>query len=242
MTTYSYREDGYNEDFEAGSDASAVAHATEMLRGGEYGEITKTTRIRAWVTVKRTDEDGDEYDETIAAIMEELEPEAPKCAGPEHDWRDGGPNGELPVTSHGGGVVITEHCGYCLTTRITDTWDTDPSDGTVMATLEYQEPTDEDKGRPIKVTFWVTDQPQPRAAAMQPEAEGVSVPVAVLDWAEGLGRDGSDIYLLASTLDRDPVSMDGWREYLEAEVPAADAAKIAAATANLERERAERNA
>jgi hypothetical protein len=244
MTTYTYREDGYDEDFHAADDQAAVARATEMLLGGEYGEITKTTRIRASVWAGGTDDEGEKFDILVENLMEELEPEAPKCAGPEHDWRDGGPNGELPVVSHGGGVVITEHCGYCLTTRLTDTWDTDPADGTTMTTLEYQEPTDEDKARMVTVTFWVTDTTQPRALAVEPEAAGVHVPADVLDWAEGLGlsEGNTDVYLLVSTLDRDPVDMSGWFEYIEFGVTAADAARAAAATANLEAERAGRNA
>ena len=246
MPTYTYREDGYDEDFEAADDTAASAIGAKMLRDGEHGEIAKTTRVRAEVYTSRTDDEGENYNEVVASLAEDLEPAEPRCAGPEHEWRDGGKSGgyQLPLVGHGGGVISRQHCAYCLVTRVTDTWDTDPADGSVMQTLVYEDPTEDAKARPATVTFWVTDVPQPRAAAVQPELEGIRVPGGVWEWVEGLGlgEDDRDVYVLVSTLDRGPVAMDGWHECLEAEVTTAAAAKIAAATAVAERGRAEQPA
>lgn len=136
--TYVYREDGYSEDFEAPDDKSAMAIAEDMLRSGDYGVIEKTIRIRASVARPFLDEDGEQDEEDLGGITVTLEPDEPKCSDPQgHDWADGGANGELPVVGSGGGVKITEHCGHCRATKVWDQWDTDPSNGSVMATTRY---------------------------------------------------------------------------------------------------------
>jgi hypothetical protein len=137
-TTYVYREEGYSQDFEAFDDQGALAIAEDMLRSGDYGTIEKTIRIRASVARPDVDEDSepDEYD--LGTITVTLEPDEPKCsAAGGHDWADGGARGELPVVGSGGGVKITEHCRHCNVTKVWDQWDTDPYNGSVMATTRY---------------------------------------------------------------------------------------------------------
>jgi hypothetical protein len=84
-----------------------------------------------------TGEDGGEYGEHVASLIAEFDPPEPKCTEAEHDWQEGGANGEHPVVGHAGGVILRSHCTRCRVTRVRDTRDTDPSNGEVMETLEY---------------------------------------------------------------------------------------------------------
>jgi hypothetical protein len=132
MTTYTYREpSGYDEEFEAGDDAQATARARELLRDGDYGEITKTTRIEANIIPW----DGDAADTDHSwRVTVDLEPDPPDCAdgGGVHEWQDG------TVYGSGGGVAWTDTCALCGLTRTTDTWDHDPQTGEVMETVRYE--------------------------------------------------------------------------------------------------------
>ena len=71
--------------------------------------------------------------------LNEYEPENP--AG--HNWtatydREGGLKENPGVVGNGGGVIIHEHCTRCNCTRTTDTWATNPIDGTQGHTVvEY---------------------------------------------------------------------------------------------------------
>lgn len=136
MSTYIYREDGYDETFEAADDKAAIAEGMEKLRGGEWGQesSTKTFRVRAGVYLQAVDEDGEPYEEIVESLLHEFEPAAPKCTEPEHDWREGQAYGS------GGGVTWTNTCRHCGLKETHDTWDTDRYDGTVMATTEYTTP------------------------------------------------------------------------------------------------------
>lgn len=64
-----------------------------------------------------------------------VEPDEPSCNAGEHDWQSpldivGGIKENPGVWGHGGGVTIDECCMHCGCRKFTDTWATNPSDGT----------------------------------------------------------------------------------------------------------------
>lgn len=133
MGTYLYREDsGYDERFEAADDEAAGKYARELLEGGDYGVITKTTRVSAYVARIDRDEDG-EYEADGRTVTADLRPAEPPCTAPEgHDWEEG------PAYGSGGGVKYTNTCRHCGLRMTADTWDTDRATGAVMGTIEYE--------------------------------------------------------------------------------------------------------
>jgi hypothetical protein len=106
---------------------SAEDAAAEYVEPYDPGETTY------WVDV-RVSRDPSLEDEARHKIA--VDPPAPACAeGHEHDWRApfevvGGIRENPGVWGHAGGVRITEVCYHCGAYRDTDTWATDPSDGT----------------------------------------------------------------------------------------------------------------
>ena len=72
-------------------------------------------------------------DEGSTELRVTVEPEEPDCSEDDgHDWRDGA------VYGSGGGVAWTATCNCCGLRRRTDTWATDPCDGSQGHTsVEY---------------------------------------------------------------------------------------------------------
>lgn len=97
--------------------ASPEEAAQEYVDGGSWGPINRTIWIE--VRVWGLDEEPDE----ARRIKITLHPQPPKGCD---EWVSvGTPRG------HGGGVIYHEECrtGTRVVTRITNTWDHDPTDG-----------------------------------------------------------------------------------------------------------------
>jgi len=137
MTTYVYREDsGYDERFDAVSDEAAEARAEELLREGDWNQDSaeKSFRVRASVGRVSAEPDGTEDIQGWRTVMVQLDPVPPQCSGRQqaHDF-DGGPS-----YGSGGGVKYTDTCRKCRLRRTTDTWATDPADGTPFTAVSYE--------------------------------------------------------------------------------------------------------
>lgn len=78
----------------------------------------------------------DEDTDRIETSLDYLPPLAPDCAdGHEHEWIAphsvlGGLKENPGVWGHGGGIVYEELCEHCHVKRVTDTWATNPINGT----------------------------------------------------------------------------------------------------------------
>lgn len=129
----------------------------------------------------------------------------PDCEASEHDWQRphaivGGLAENPGVHGHGGGVVITEVCAHCGAYRVTDTWATNPVDGTEgHETVTYRDPDDRSRG-------WAELQQAPAYEAVDefivpPENGGQIVEVSY-----ALGRlvdsPDADAVVLENTYDR----------------------------------------
>lgn len=111
--------DGVRVDIEA---------AEEYVEGGDWGESDRTFFVTVYVaTVGGSDS---------CPIKVTVQPDDPPCPGEDgHDWKDG------PVRGSGGGVKYRDTCRRCELKRVTDTWGTDPSDGTQgHRTVRYERP------------------------------------------------------------------------------------------------------
>jgi len=131
MARYRVQDDGYSEDFEADDDDAAVAFAEEWLRSGDW-DRSQTLFLKAEVI--ELDDDG-EYGETLGHVRVTLLPEEPRCVSGSHVWCSpydllGGLRENPGVFGHGGGVRIKEICKHCGLCKLTDTWATNPCDGT----------------------------------------------------------------------------------------------------------------
>ncbi|OFV82365.1 MAG: hypothetical protein A2Y78_08455 [Acidobacteria bacterium RBG_13_68_16] len=80
-----------------------------------------------------------------------IEPDEPECAdGHEHDWQAphevlGGLEENPGVWGNGGGVIIKRVCAHCGTYKVTNTWATDPRNGTIVkGNVVSYEDADED--------------------------------------------------------------------------------------------------
>lgn len=117
--------DGVHIDVEANSPREA---AEEYVEGGDWGESDRTFFVTVYVaTVGESDS---------CPIKVTVQPDEPPCPGEdEHDWEDG------LVYGSGGGVKWRDTCRRCGLERVTDTWGTDPSDGTQgHRTVRYEIP------------------------------------------------------------------------------------------------------
>jgi len=127
-------------EFDNGEEA-----AESYVRGGDWGEDSKTHWIEVRVWREGVDANGDvaEVDEESHTIT--VEASEPKCTESEHDWQSpaeilGGCKENPGVWGHGGGVIITEVCMNCGCARITDTWAQNPSNGDQgLRSVEYEE-------------------------------------------------------------------------------------------------------
>jgi hypothetical protein len=135
--SYTYREEGYEITFWANSDSEAIEHAEEMLRNGDYNEVTETF----WPSASVEGEDGDRHSVSIA-----VDPDEPSCEeGSDHDWKSpyrlvGGIKENPGVWGNGGGVITNEVCMHCGCGKTTNTWATDRSNGTQGHTSVSYEP------------------------------------------------------------------------------------------------------
>ena len=80
-----------------------------------------------------------------------IEPEEPECAdGHGHSWAApfsllGGLEENPGVCGHGGGVIIRRVCRHCGCYKVVDTGATNPSDGTPMESVTYEEANDDSR-------------------------------------------------------------------------------------------------
>jgi hypothetical protein len=142
MAKYRVQDEGTGDDFEAADDDAALAHGEEWLRGGSW-DRSETLFLEAEVV--QLDDEGD-YKETLGFVRVVLPPDEPKCSSGAHAWCSpyellGGLKENPGVFGHEGGVRIKEVCKHCGTCRLTDTWATNPCNGTQgHETVEYFTP------------------------------------------------------------------------------------------------------
>lgn len=120
---YSCQSGGIVEEIEADSSREA---AEKYVAGGDWADEGRTFFVQVQV------DGGDDH----TSHKVQVDPAEPPClGGDEHDWKDG------PVRGSGGGVAYTDTCRRCGLRRHTDTWATDPSDGTQgHRTVRYSTP------------------------------------------------------------------------------------------------------
>lgn len=145
MSKYRVQDDFAGDDFEAADDDAAIDYAIKWLRNGSW-DRDQTLFLSA--SVLSLQDDG-EVDERIGTAQVALQPIMPKCVSAEHDWRSpysvlGGMKENPGVWGNGGGVIIKEVCSACGKYRVTDTWATNPCDGTQGHTSVEYRPADED--------------------------------------------------------------------------------------------------
>lgn len=96
---------------------SPEAAARRYVRGGSWCELTHTT----WINVHVWTRDGS----VDRAITVTIHPKAPRCTSKTgHRWR------EDHVRGNHGGVLVREVCTRCALVMMTDTWATNPENGT----------------------------------------------------------------------------------------------------------------
>lgn len=160
MARYRVQDETWGDNFTAEDDDAALAHAEQWLRGGDW-ERDHTLWLSAQVF--SVDDDGKHLD-TIGTVRVTLHPDVPRCAGGAHVWCSpyevlGGLKENPGVWGSGGGVIIKEVCSECGTYKVTDTWATNPCDGTQGHTsVEYLPATEkslewvQQLGQPEEVT------------------------------------------------------------------------------------------
>lgn len=134
---------------------SRIEAAEAYVHDGDWGEQTRRTQ---WITVstykKGIGKDRHGFVEVMRYDMEShkitLEPEAPECIQPEHDWCSpellGGLKENPGVIGYGGGAISTQACRHCGRYRVVNTWAQDPCDGMQgLESVEYQSADDESK-------------------------------------------------------------------------------------------------
>jgi hypothetical protein len=95
--------------------ASAREAAEEYVRGGDYDPSDGTI----FVSVDTENHEGSEEQVTVV-----LNPPEPECLDQySHDWR------RDSVQGNGGGVIQVDECRWCGSLRTTNTWATNPDDG-----------------------------------------------------------------------------------------------------------------
>lgn len=122
MTKYVARDDGGQWDLDATTDREARDEAIDALADADWAPCARTWWARA--TVYAADDDG-VIVRRVGLVRVRIDPDEPPCAGGrDHDWR------QAACRGHGGGVIVTERCRHCQQRMVTDTWATDPVDGT----------------------------------------------------------------------------------------------------------------
>ena len=131
MPKYELREEGYVFDTVDASSAEAALEAADKPRRVNYDDDDGSTTI--WVEYHAVNVDDDD---DRASRQFVLQPREPECSGGgDHDWQSpieivGGVRENPGVWGHGGGVTIDECCVRCGCQRHTDTWATNPTNGT----------------------------------------------------------------------------------------------------------------
>lgn len=111
--------------------------AQSYVDSGDWDrERTMFHHVRVWPL-------GEEDDTETFEIT--VDPAEPSCSEDEHDWQSphaivGGLRSNPGVRGNGGGVISTEVCMNCGCSRTTDTWATDPGNGTQGHTTVSYEP------------------------------------------------------------------------------------------------------
>lgn len=133
--TFTYREDGYEEEFEAESWQEARTWAEDKAREGDYDKVTETIWVDVWVS------DGEDEE----GLTVDIDPEEPDCVGEGHDWQSphsivGGCESNPGVWGSGGGVIVKEVCLHCGCGKTTNTWAQNPSNGVQgLTSISYEE-------------------------------------------------------------------------------------------------------
>lgn len=135
---WTLRENGFDYDEFVGTEEEAFEEACDNLDSYNYqdGNIFKTQFHEVGIYC----EDTEEYESKYVT----LDPEEPECTDKEHDWQSphhivGGIKSNPGVWGHGAGVYITEVCMNCGCKKQTDTWATNPANGTQgHTTIEYE--------------------------------------------------------------------------------------------------------
>lgn len=139
MAKYRVQDDHCGDDFDAADDDAALEYGEEWLRSGDW-DRSKTLFLEA--QVMPIEGDGD-YGASLGSVRVTLHPEPPQCRGEEHVWCSpyhilGGLKENPGVWGHGGGAMVKEVCSECGVYKLTDTWATNPCDGTQGHTsVEY---------------------------------------------------------------------------------------------------------
>ena len=147
MAKYRVQDEQCGDDFDAADDDAALEYGEEWLREGDW-DRSETLFLEAEVVQLK--DDGD-FKDTLGYVRVVLPPEEPKCSGGSHAWCApyellGGMEENPGVFGHGGGVRIKEVCKRCGTGRLTDTWATNPCDGTQgHETVEYSPAGEEER-------------------------------------------------------------------------------------------------
>ena len=140
MARYRVQDSDWGDDFDAADDDAALAYAQEWLRTGDWGDVSRTMWLEA--AVLPLADDGD-CGESIGKARLAIHPQPPKCRGEEHVWCSpyhilGGMKENPGVWGNGGGAKIKEVCSECGIYKLTDTWATNPVNGTQGHTsVEY---------------------------------------------------------------------------------------------------------
>jgi hypothetical protein len=128
MTTWTLSDDSGNEET---IEAEDLRKAMAMARAWADGDWD-TESGPVFVDVDIADENGN----TVAWITEVFDQDEPHCLrGETHDWEAphelvGGIAENPGVQGNGGGVICTEVCMVCGCARVTDSWATNPNNGT----------------------------------------------------------------------------------------------------------------
>jgi hypothetical protein len=123
MPTYILRdENGYTESIEADDLLEAQAEAEDWVKDGGFHFEDGDESVFFDVTIE--DEDG----ETLTNLTVTIDPDEPECFHSDgHNYQQpfeivGGCSQNPGVHGHGGGVIISEVCIRCGTSKVTDTW------------------------------------------------------------------------------------------------------------------------
>lgn len=130
MPKYELREQGFAFDTVDADDVDAALDGVELDYSDYAGNDHEPKTIFVEIAAVNADDSDDSDRRTF-----KLEPDEPRCSAAQHDWQSpleivGGIQENPGVYGHGGGVTIDECCMHCGCRKFTDTWATDPSNGT----------------------------------------------------------------------------------------------------------------
>lgn len=145
MPRYRVQDERCGEDFDAADDDAALEYGEEWLRDGDW-DRSQTIWLSAEVVQLKAD---GEYADTLGSVYVTLMPDVPACTEEAHLWCApysllGGLKDNPGVWGNGGGIRSKEVCQHCGRYRLTDTWATNPCDGTQGHTSVEYLPADED--------------------------------------------------------------------------------------------------